>query len=192
MPVRPPPPPPGVCNVFFPIAHLPPDSLQLGQVQATLRSLFPSPLGVSMSSSPIWTRRLFRSLGFSVESPLSCHSSESGSSFIWMPEPGDEEGSLFINTRNLRAAHKNEELCRCPIPAGLFASSPCVYWTPACVTEFTVTVWRLGRLTWPVWPRGRVWTGAKVSCWACPCPCGSWRPWSDWTPWTCRNRQDRC
>lgn len=63
-------------------AHLPPDSLQLGQVQATLRSRLPSPPAVSMSSSPMGTRRLFRSLGFSVESPLSCHSSESGSSFI--------------------------------------------------------------------------------------------------------------
>lgn len=70
------------------------------------------------------------------------------------------------------------------VPAGLFASSPCEYWTPVCVIELTVTVWRLGRLTWPVWPRGRVWTGAKVNCWAWPWPWGSWSPWSDWTPWT--------
>lgn len=59
---------------------LPPDSLQLGQVQATLRSLLPS-LCISMSPSPIMFR-LLRSLGFSVESPLSCHSSESGSSLM--------------------------------------------------------------------------------------------------------------
>lgn len=75
------------------------------------------------------------------------------------------------------------------IPIGLFASSPWLYWTPDWATEFTVTVWRLGRLTWPVWPRGRLWTGAKVSCWACPCPWGNWRPWSDWTPWTYRERE---
>lgn len=105
--------------------------------------------------------------------------------------------SSDFTPRNLRFVHKNEEfcvrvwsMCRWPIPAGLFASSPCVYWTPLCVTEFTVTVWRLGRLTWPVWPRGRVWTGAKVSCWAWPCPWGNWSPWSDWTPWTYRDGTD--
>lgn len=187
-----------MCFVFFPETHLPPDSLQLGQVQATLRSLLPSPLGVSMSSSPIWTRRLFRSLGFSVESPLSCHSSESGSSFIWIPEVGKtEERDVPLDVWHLCCKMQNcvrglFGVSRWHVPTGLFASSPCVYWTPDCVTEFTVTVCRLGRLTWPVWPRGRVCTGAKVSCWACPCPCGNWSPWSDWTPWTCRDRWDPC
>lgn len=74
-------------NFQVSVVYLPPDSLQLGQVQATLRSLLPS-LCISMSPSPIMFK-LLRSLGFSVESPLSCHSSESGSSLIWIP--GDHQ-----------------------------------------------------------------------------------------------------
>lgn len=89
--------------------------------------------------------------------------------------------------RSLTVKSWNEEgkvIMSVALPAGLLASSPCVYWTPVCVTELTVTVWRLGRLTWPVWPKGRVWTGARVSCWVWPWPWGNWSPWSDWTPWT--------
>lgn len=83
----------------------------------------------------------------------------------------------------VKVVFREEDVWRWYAPAGLFASSPCVYWTP-CDTEFTVTVCRLGKLTCPAWPRGRVWTGAKVSCWAWPCPWGNWSPCSDWTPWT--------
>lgn len=78
---------------------------------------------------------------------------------------------------------REEDFWRYYAPAGLFASSPCAYWPPDD-TEFTVTVCRLGKLTCPAWPRGSVWTGAKVSCWAWPCPWGNWSPCSDWTPWT--------
>lgn len=65
------------------LTHLPPDSLQLGQVHATLRSLLPS-WPIWSSSSTILPRRCDRSLVFRVESVLSCQSPESGSSFIWM------------------------------------------------------------------------------------------------------------
>lgn len=65
------------------LTHLPPDSLQLGQVHATLRSLLPSwPNWSSSSTSLTW--RWDRSLVFRVESVLSCQSPESGSSFIRM------------------------------------------------------------------------------------------------------------
>lgn len=64
------------------VSHLPPASLQLGQVQATLRSLLPSCPTPSVSSSSILTRRCDRSLVFRVESPLSAQSSVSGSSLI--------------------------------------------------------------------------------------------------------------
>ena len=74
------------------LTHLPPDSLQLGQVQATLRSLLPSwPSGSSSSTSRTW--RWDRSLVFSVESVPSCQSSESGSSFIWMSGLGGKDRS---------------------------------------------------------------------------------------------------
>ena len=63
-------------------AYLPPPSLQLGQVQATLRSLFPSWCCWSPSSSTTCTLKCVRSLVFNVESPLSCHSSGSGSSSL--------------------------------------------------------------------------------------------------------------
>lgn len=62
--------------------YLPPPSLQLGHVQATRRSLFPSWCGWSPSSSTTCTLKCVRSLVFSVESPLSCHSSGSGSSSL--------------------------------------------------------------------------------------------------------------
>lgn len=65
------------------LTHLPPDSLQLGQVQATLRSLLPSWPSWSSSSTNL-TRRWDKSLVFRVESVLSCQSPESGSSFIRM------------------------------------------------------------------------------------------------------------
>ena len=64
------------------VTYLPPPSLQLGHVQATRRSLFPSWCGWSPSSSTTCTLKCVRSLVFSVESPLSCHSSGSGSSSL--------------------------------------------------------------------------------------------------------------
>lgn len=69
-------------KVWFMYAYLPPPSLQLGQVQATLRSLFPSWCCWSPSSSTTCTLKCVRSLVFNVESPLSCHSSGSGSSSL--------------------------------------------------------------------------------------------------------------
>lgn len=69
-------------KVCFMCAYLPPPSLQLGQVQATLRSLFPSWCCWSPSSSTTCTLKCVRSLVFNVESPLSCHSSGSGSSSL--------------------------------------------------------------------------------------------------------------
>lgn len=65
------------------LPYLPPDSLQLGQVHATLRSLLPSWPSWSSSSTSL-TRRWDRSLVFKVESVLSCQSPVSGSSLIWM------------------------------------------------------------------------------------------------------------
>lgn len=73
----------GSKHVPLGLTHLPPDSLQLGQVHATLRSLLPS-WPIWSSSSTILPRRWDRSLVFRVESVLSCQSPESGSSFIWM------------------------------------------------------------------------------------------------------------
>lgn len=73
----------GSKRVPLGLTHLPPDSLQLGQVHATLRSLLPS-WPIWSSSSTILPRRWDRSLVFRVESVLSCQSPESGSSFIWM------------------------------------------------------------------------------------------------------------
>lgn len=67
------------------LTHLPPDSLQLGQVHATLRSLLPSWPNWSSSSTSL-TRRCDRSLVFRVESVLSCQSPASGSSFIRISE----------------------------------------------------------------------------------------------------------
>lgn len=67
-------------------SYLPPDSLQLGQVHATLRSLLPSWPSWS-SSSPSLPGRWDRSLAFRVESALS-QSPESGSSFIRISEKG--------------------------------------------------------------------------------------------------------
>lgn len=72
-------------------AYLPPPSLQLGQVQATLRSLFPSWCCWSPSSSTTCTLKCVRSLVFKVESPLSCHSSGSGSSSLILISTGENK-----------------------------------------------------------------------------------------------------
>lgn len=73
--------------------HLPPDSLQLGQVHATLRSRLPSwPNWSSSSTNLPW--RWDRSLVLRVESLLSCQS-ESGSSLIWISEMNEQ---VNINT----------------------------------------------------------------------------------------------
>lgn len=79
------------------LPHLPPASLQLGQVQATLRSRLPSWPSCSSSSSTSRTRRWDRSLVFSVESLPSCQSSESGSSFIWISGRRGVHSHININ-----------------------------------------------------------------------------------------------
>ena len=84
------------------LTHLPPDSLQLGQVHATLRSLLPSWPNWSSSSTSL-TRRWDRSLVFRVESVLSCQSPESGSSFIWM---SGMKVYININTSSTRLPKK--------------------------------------------------------------------------------------
>lgn len=76
------------------LTHLPPDSLQLGQVHATLRSLLPS-WPIWSSSSTNLPRRWDKSLVLRVESVLSCQSPESGSSFIWMS--GGTKTTLRVN-----------------------------------------------------------------------------------------------
>lgn len=82
--------------------HLPPDSLQLGQVHATLRSLLPSwPNWSSSSTSLTW--RWDRSLVFRVESLLNCQSPASGSSFIRMSEQRGQRNvhvNINISTGN--------------------------------------------------------------------------------------------
>lgn len=87
--------------------HLPPDSLQLGQVHATLRSLLPSwPNWSSSSTSLTW--RWDRSLVFRVESVLNCQSPESGSSFIRMSEI-----HVYINKNKLWESSQKACTWRC-------------------------------------------------------------------------------
>lgn len=87
------------------VHYLPPASLQLGQVQATLRSLFPSRPVPSLSSSTNRTCRCDKSLVFRVEFD---QSSDSGSSLIWIPAQTERGQSFKKRPQNNQESPQNE------------------------------------------------------------------------------------
>lgn len=87
------------------VHYLPPASLQLGQVQATLRSLFPSRPVPSLSSSTNRTCRCDKSLVFRVEFD---QSSDSGSSLIWIPAQTERGQSFKKRPQNNQESPQNK------------------------------------------------------------------------------------